>query len=62
MKESMEIFMRHGLENEYLEAGHDEIFGPRLDLIEDMPPEDLARLEELGWYKNDEIEYLSAFV
>ena len=52
------ILMKHGEVD--VDAQHDELFaGPNIK--EDLPAEDKAKLEELGWHYSTEFDCWSCF-
>jgi len=52
MKESIIIFEKYGLGDEWLEADHDIIYGPSIDVK--FNKEDEEKVIDLGWWKNDD--------
>jgi len=50
ISEAMKIFIKH--EDDFLEADHDILYGPRLDTH--FTNEERKQLTNLGWHKSEE--------
>ena len=59
MKKSIEILEKYSLDEEWIEADYDVIYGPSLDAP--FSDEDKQRLEELGWFESSEFDCWSHF-
>jgi len=52
VEKAMSVFKKY--DDDFLEAEHDIIFGPSLDIK--FSEDDIKIIEELGWFKNDEYD------
>lgn len=58
--EGLQIIQKHEGDAFCLRAEHDQFWVSSTDLA--MPAEDTAKLEELGWFKDDDADGWSAWV
>lgn len=45
----------------YVEAQHDQLWCGATDKLKDADPADLKRLDELGWFEDDDCDYWSHY-
>ena len=57
--QGLQILSRYRLQNDWIAAEHDIIYGP--DLKEDVTPEDAKQLENLGWFFDEEFDCWAVF-
>lgn len=56
-RDGLDILLKHGPEGN-CDAQHDVLYGPG---EQELPAEDVAALEALGWFWDDEVESWAVF-